>query len=149
MSAGPLIAFLVLNTAAPAMLAANCESLSALVLPNATITLSQTVEAGAFTRPSLAPAQQASFKRLPAFCRVAADLKPTSDSDIKIEVWMPSEHWNGKFMGVGNGGWSGAIVYPALAMAVNRGYAAASTNTGHDGADASFALGHPEKLVDF
>jgi feruloyl esterase len=52
-------------------------------------------------------------------------------------------------MGVGNGGWSGAVVYPALSMAVNRGYAAASTNTGHDGATAEFALGHPEKLVDF
>jgi feruloyl esterase len=68
---------------------------------------------------------------------------------IKIEVWMPVANWNGKFMGVGNGGWSGAIVYGALASALNHGYAAASTNTGHDGGDASFALGHPEKLVDF
>jgi feruloyl esterase len=62
---------------------------------------------------------------------------------------MPAEGWNRKFMGVGNGGWSGNIVYPALGAAVSRGYAAASTNTGHDGGDASFAPGHPEKLVDF
>jgi feruloyl esterase len=149
MSASPLIALLAFATTPPAILAATCESLSALALPSATITRAQAVEAGAFTLPSLPPAQQASFKRLPAFCRVAAELKPTSDSDIKIEVWMPSERWNGKFMGVGNGGWSGAIVYPALAMAVNRGYAVASTNTGHDGGDATFALGHPEKLADF
>ena len=39
-----------------------------------------------------------------------------------------------------------------LAMeALRRGYAAASTDTGHTGTggDASFALGHPEKLTDF
>src|SRR5258708_12377398 len=52
-------------------------------------------------------------------------------------------------MGVGNGGWSGAIVYQALVFAVLHNYAAASTNTGHDGGDASFAPGHPEKLGDF
>ena len=60
---------------------------------------------------------------------------------------MPAEGWNRKFMGVGNGGWSGAISYPALATALGRGYAVASTNTGHDGGDASFVPGHPEKLV--
>jgi feruloyl esterase len=134
---------------APATFAATCESLAKLALPNTTITKAEAVPAGAFAAPKIPPAQQASFKRMPSFCRVAAEIKPTSDSDIKIEVWLPAENWNGKFMGVGNGGWSGAIVYQALAMAVNRGYAAASTNTGHDGTDATFALGHPEKLADF
>ena len=148
MSTAHLVTVLAAAATAPAMFAA-CESISGLSLPGTTITRAETVEAGAFSLPSAPPPQQASFKRLPAFCRVAAQLTPTADSDIKIEVWMPSEHWNGKFMGVGNGGWSGAIVYPALAMALNRGYAAASTNTGHDGGDASFALGHPEKLADF
>jgi feruloyl esterase len=133
----------------PAAFAATCESLSTLALADATITKAETVAAGAFTLPNLSPAQQAAFERLPAFCRVAAVVRPTSDSEIKIEVWLPGQNWNGKFMGVGNGGWSGAIVYPALAMALNHGYAAASTNTGHDGADATFVTGHPEKLVDF
>ena len=134
---------------APAALGATCESLIGLSLPDTTITKAEAVAAGEFNAPNLAPPQQAPFKRLPAFCRIAAEIKPTSDSDIKIEVWMPAENWNGKFMGVGNGGWSGAIVYGALGMAVNRGYAVASTNTGHDGTTAEFALGHPEKLVDF
>src|ERR1700736_3159898 len=147
MSATHFIALLAATTA-PAMFAA-CESISGLSLPGTTITLAETVAAGAFTLPSAPPAQQASFKRMPAFCRVAAQLTPTADSDIKIEVWMPSEHWNGKFLGVGNGGWSGAISYPGLALGLSRGYATASTNTGHDGGDASFALGHPEKLADF
>jgi feruloyl esterase len=86
---------------------------------------------------------------LPAFCRVEATLTPSSDSDIKIEVWLPTADWNGKFQAVGNGAWSGAIGYAALADALRRGYAASSTDTGHAGGSASFALGHPEKLIDF
>jgi feruloyl esterase len=133
----------------PAAVGADCQSLSALSLPATTITKVEAVAAGAFTLPNVNPGQQNALKQLPAFCRVAATIRPSSDSEIKIEVWMPAEGWNGKFMGVGNGGWSGAIVYPALATAIGRGYAAASTNTGHDGGDASFVPGHPEKLVDF
>jgi feruloyl esterase len=79
---------------------------------------------------------------------VAATLKPSSDSDIKIEVWMPAAGWNGKFQGVGNGGWAGSISYSALAAALAAGYATASTDTGHAGNTAAFALDHPEKLVD-
>src|SRR5206468_8260751 len=139
---------LALLSAAP-VFGANCEALSALSLPATTIDKAEAVAAGAFILPSLNPCQQTAFGKLPAFCRVAATVRPTSDSEIKIEVWMPAEGWNGKFMGVGNGGWSGAIVYPALATALGRGYATASTNTGHDGGDASFVPGHPEKLVDF
>jgi feruloyl esterase len=86
---------------------------------------------------------------LPAFCRVAATLKPTADSNIKIEVWMPASGWNGRFQGVGNGGWDGSIAYAGLASALRRGYAAGSTDTGHAGDTGSFAVGHPEKLVDF
>jgi Tannase and feruloyl esterase len=134
---------------APVAAAATCEGLAGLELPATTITKVETVPAGEFTLPGLAPPALANFKRLPAFCRIAATIKPVADSEIKIEVWMPVEKWNGKFMGVGNGGWSGAISYPALGLALNRGYATASTNTGHDGGDATFAPGHPEKLVDF
>jgi feruloyl esterase len=62
---------------------------------------------------------------------------------------MPSTGWNGKFQGIGNGGFAGSISQPALAAAVARGYATASTDTGHSGADASWAMGHPEKIVDY
>ena len=95
------------------------------------------------------PPGNSSCIALPPFCRVAATLKPTADSDIKIEVWLPASDWNGKFQAVGNGAWSGAIAYPAMATALRRGYATASTDTGHAGGSASFALGHPEKLIDF
>jgi feruloyl esterase len=88
------------------------------------------------------------YQRVPAFCRVQATLRPSSDSDIRIEVWMPTAGWNGRFQAVGNRGWGGAIMYPLLAAAVRDGYAGASTDTGHAGGGASFALGHPEKVVD-
>jgi feruloyl esterase len=89
------------------------------------------------------------MRNLPAFCRIAATLMPSADSDIKIEVWMPTSGWNGKFEAVGNGGWSGAINYGGMANAIRSGYASASTDTGHSGGSAGFALGHPEKLIDF
>jgi feruloyl esterase len=128
--------------------AATCESLTSQALPATTITTAQAVSAGAFTQPG-GGRGGAAFASLPAFCRVAATLKPTSDSDIKIEVWMPASGWNGKFLAVGNGGWTGSIAYPALAEGLARGYATASTDTGHEGGSASFGLGHPEKVIDF
>jgi feruloyl esterase len=122
-----------------------------LSLPNAKVTTAQRVAPGTFTLPGTpAPAAAASLlARLPEFCRVAATLTPSADSDIKIEVWLPSSGWNGKFQAVGNGGWNGSIPYLALANAVATGYATAATDTGHVGNTAAFALGHPEKLIDF
>jgi feruloyl esterase len=134
--------------AAPALAAASCESLASLALPDATISSSQSVPPGAFTLPGKAVASD-SYKDLPAFCRVTATLKPTSDSDIKVEVWLPAEGWNRKYQAVGNGGWAGVISYSALAEALRSGYAASSTDTGHVGGRGIFALGHPEKLIDF
>jgi feruloyl esterase len=142
---------ILLSAITPAV-AATCDSLSSLTLPDTTITLAQPVGPGEFNPPSgraSGPPNSGVFKNLPAFCRVAATLKPSSDSDIKIEVWLPASGWNGKFQAVGNGGWAGVISYSAMAEAIGRGYATSSTDTGHVGATGSFALGHPEKLTDF
>jgi feruloyl esterase len=150
MLAGGLVA-VALSTAAmqvPAVAQArSCSDLAKMVLPHATITMAASVPAGGFAPD--AQGESGDFTALPAFCRVAATLTPTSDSDIKIEVWLPASGWNGKFQAVGNGAFSGAIAYPAMGRALARGYAAASTDTGHVGNTASFALGHPEKLIDF
>jgi len=128
--------------------ASSCERLSSLALPNTSITLAQVVPAGAFALPGTRPATL-QFSQLPAFCRVAATLTPSSDSDIKIELWLPLADWNGKFEAVGNGGWAGTITYDWLAAALQEGYATASTDTGHADASASFAIRHPEKVIDF
>src|SRR5918999_2427230 len=131
-----------------------CDGLASLRLPNATVTSAAEVAAGAFTPPTapgrgVAPAVATTLASLQPFCRVAITSKPTTDSDIKIEVWLPARSWNGKLQAVGNGGWAGTISYPAMASALARGYAAASTDTGHTTPGASFVVGHPEKLVDY
>src|ERR1700676_4155941 len=125
---------------------AACMRLTSLTLPNTTVTSAQVVPAGQFKPPAGAAAE---FAHLPAFCRVALTLTPSHDSDIKSEAWLPISNWNGKFQEVGNGGWNGDIQYGALAEALRRGYATSSTDTGHAGGSASFALGHPEKLIDY
>ncbi|OYX06871.1 MAG: feruloyl esterase [Sphingomonadales bacterium 32-68-7] len=119
-------------------------------------TAADVVAAGAFRQPAPPGAPPpgvgaGAYGNLPEFCRVQATLTPTSDSDIKVEVWLPTDGWNGKFVGVGNGIWAGQITYSALAETLARGYAVASTDTGHtgNGLTAEWAVGHPEKLVDF
>jgi hypothetical protein len=127
-----------------------CNSLSGLKLPNTTIVSAKSVPAGPFTIPASAFGPPHAVK-VPAFCRVEGVIKPTADSDIKFEVWMPASGWNHKFDGVGNGGFAGSINYPDLAAGLRAGFATASTDTGHTGSaiDGRWALGHPEKIVDF
>ena len=114
---------------------ATCESLASLSLPNTTH--------GGITFVAA--------KDLPEFCRVAGVAKPSKDSEIKFEVWMPTSNWNGNFMGLGNGGMGGSISYGNMSAPLSRGYATASTDTGHEGTgqDGSYALSHREKVIDF
>ena len=141
---------LVLTVLSLPVLGATCDSLLSLQLPDAAIDTAQVVAAGTFAMPAGAgqPNGGPNFKGLPEFCRVAATLKPSGDSDIKIEVWLPNPAaWNGKYLGVGNGGRAGVISYGATGAPLGRGYAVASTDTGHagTGADGTFAFGHPER----
>ena len=85
-----------------------------------------------------------------AFCRVEAVARPSTDSDIRFEVWLPLE-WNGRMWGVGNGNFAGQISYHGLATHVAEGYATVATDAGHaaDSMDSTWALGHAEKVTDF
>jgi len=135
--------------------AATCEKLAQLSLPNANITSAEVVATGAFqpstTLTPWAAQADALYRSLSAFCRVRIASHPSSDSDIKIEVWMPLEGWNGKLQGRGNGGFAGEIDDFSLAIALHEGYATAGTDTGHaaSGTNARWALGHPQKVTDF
>jgi len=128
--------------------ATSCESLGTLTLPHAAVTLAASLDAHAFTRPS-AVAGGPTLSNIAPMCRVTVTSKPSPDSDISIEAWLPVSGWNGKFVAVGNGGWAGTINYGLLNDALSRGYAAAGTDTGHVGGSGSFAFGHPEKLIDY
>jgi feruloyl esterase len=138
---------LAAGPAAPMVGAAgtSCTNLAALTIPSVTIKSSTPIAAGPFS-----PASSGTPMTLPAFCRIEATARPTSDSEIKFEVWIPpADAWNGKFEGVGNGGYSGSISYAAMATGLRRGYAVASTDTGHTGDDLKFGQGHPEKVIDY
>jgi feruloyl esterase len=89
---------------------------------------------------------------IPAHCRVQLVLKPSSDSLINMELWLPpTDKWNGKFMGVGNGGFAGSIqgLNNEMPQALRLGYATSGTDTGHQGGGGEWAIGHPEKMIDF
>ncbi|RRA50320.1 tannase/feruloyl esterase family alpha/beta hydrolase [Acidipila sp. EB88] len=128
-----------------ALRAEPCEQLLGATAPTSVVTLAKLVSEGDFTPAGTAD----TLHDLPSFCRVAATLKPSSDSDIRIEVWLPAAHWNGKFLAVGSGGWGGSLAYAAMADALRRGYATSATDDGHTGPSASFVVGHPEKFIDF
>ena len=146
--------FLIMGSslsASRAEAATACETVATLSLPDTTVVVAETVAAGAFSPPNARgrAAERQTFGTLPAFCRVALVSKPTADSDIRIEVWLPATGWNGKLQAVGEGGLAGSIPYAQMAPALARGYTATGTDTGHVGGNASFMPGHPEKLVDF
>src|ERR1700760_2665846 len=108
----------------PAQAQSNCEKLKDLKLENASVTSAESVAAGPFKLPpGLVPSVD-----VPAFCRVKAELKPSSDSLIKMELWLPADGWNGKFEQVGNGGLAGSINLLQLATAMKSGFAAAGTD---------------------
>jgi feruloyl esterase len=142
-----LVVFCVAHPTAAQTTGRACAELSSFTLPKGIVTVAEAVAAGQFTPPGGAAAQTAN--PLPAFCRVAATLKPSADSNIAIEVWLPAGSWNGKLQAVGNGAFNGNVPYGAMMAALRRGYAAAGTDTGHVGGGAQWALGHPEKVIDF
>jgi feruloyl esterase len=147
MNAGLLLSLIALVAGAPApgLQAQSCETLSRLTSPTVSITFAKTIDTGALTPDG----STATISHLPAFCRVVATIKPTADSDIGTEVWLPVANWNGKFLAVGSGGWGGSIAYDEMADALRRGYATSATDDGHTGHGASFIVSHYEKFVDF
>ena len=175
-----MLGTLTVAVMAATMAATPCEGLKAVSLPNTTITTAEFVQegpqqpaaggrgagapAGAPAAGVPAAATAAGNNRgggggrgpapviLPAHCRVVAVLKPTSDSLINMELWLPpADKWNGKFQALGNGGWAGSIqgLTNGMPAALRAGYATAGNDTGHEGGNGVFALGHEEKLVDF
>jgi feruloyl esterase len=145
--AGSLLTLAVAASVSTTAMAAPCENLASVAIPETTITVAQSVSAGTFTPPIGAP-----IVGLPAFCRVALTIAPSTDSHINVEVWMPAAGWNGRFEGTGGGGYTGAISYGALATGVQLGYAVANTDMGTAPAtvlDGTALVGHPQRWLDF
>jgi feruloyl esterase len=148
-----MISSIVLLLGVAAAAATPCENLATLKLSDTTITSSVLVPEGpppARGGGGGRGAAAAPPANIPAHCRVQIVLKPTSDSLINMELWLPS-NWNGKFMGVGNGGFAGSIqgLTGDMPTALRLGYATAGTDTGHQEPGGNWAIGHPEKMIDF
>jgi feruloyl esterase len=117
---------------------------------NATVILAQPVAAGDYTA-----SDGVKLTGLPSFCRIFAVASPHPASHILIELWMPeAAKWNGKFLGIGNGGHAGKIGSSGLASGLRRGYASASTDMGSSpaalsGVEFNFGNGRPEAIRDF
>jgi feruloyl esterase len=150
-----------------------CTNLQSLQLLHTTITSAKDNTSGVFVVPGSNP--PATFTGLPAFCRVTATLTPSSDSSIKIEVWLPESTWNGRFLGTGGGGFQGVITYAELASGIQHGFASTNSDlgTGSSGcsplycgsngnmgnplaiafgdpaAPSTGLFGHPERIKDF
>jgi Tannase and feruloyl esterase len=139
--------FAVFYSSSSLLHGASCDALKDLKLTDATIAMAERVTSGDLEGPGI----ETPLHELPAFCRVAGVLRPTADSEIKFEVWIPEHDWNGRFLGVGNGGFAGSIYYQQLAGNLRRGFATAGSDAGHtaEAEDATWAFGHPEKVKDF
>jgi feruloyl esterase len=121
-----------------------CSNLASVAFPGAVITKAECVSGGSFTPPGSTQI----FSGLPPFCRVAATLKPVEGSNIRIEVWLPQNNWNQRFLGTGNGGGAGNINFGPLAAGLKRGFATANTDMGTS-PGPNEAVGHPERWIDF
>jgi feruloyl esterase len=162
-----------MSSAVAAAVGTACDELVSMTIPNVEIRSATVVPAGLFpprgaigtllqklfqpggTIATILPGRFQRFGAtnsfvLPEFCRIEATARPVQDSEINFELWIPPPgNWNGKFQGVGNGGWSGDLDYAAMARALRQGYATASHDTGHSGGDLKFGQRHPEKVVDY
>ena len=139
--------FLCLLFASSSLLfAADCPSLKNLQLADTQITFADTVTSGDFLTTS-----SGMLHDLPPFCRVAGQIRPSQDSKIRFEVWLPMKGWNRHLIGTGNGGFAGTFYYQQMGPYLKRGFAASGSDAGHqaEGTDSTWAYGHPEKMKDF
>ncbi|MGJ7916185.1 tannase/feruloyl esterase family alpha/beta hydrolase [Massilia sp. LXY-6] len=130
---------------------AACETLVGAVVPGARVISAAVVAAGGFILPMAVPEPglRERAASLPAFCRVQANAAPTPDSNIGIELWLPLEGWNGRFLGTGNGGAAGSIAYGmGMIEGLKRGFAVANTDMGV-APDIAQVDEHPERWKDF
>jgi feruloyl esterase len=121
------------------------QRINRLSLEGLTITDIQMVPQGKYTPAATGK----ELEGLPAFCRIAVTLRPTPQSEIKMELWLPQSNWNGRLLGTGNGGGAGSIVYASLAGGIKKGYATANTDMGTSRGGANGAIDNPGVWADF
>lgn len=129
--------------AGAAMAAMDCAALLGVTTADATMT------AAAVVNP---PASVGGQSVTTTFCRVQGTARPSLDSEIKFEVWLPpaTASWTGRLKVNGTGGYAGAIPYARLNQDIGDGFVTAGSNMGHDGGESpAWTLNRPEKVKDW
>ncbi|NGY04107.1 tannase/feruloyl esterase family alpha/beta hydrolase [Solimonas terrae] len=147
----PLLAAMPWFAACSSAETASCGKLASVPIDHGEIVAAERVRGGFHFNWRTALIGIPGF-RLPASCRVELRLHPSPESDIHVRVWLPeAQRWNGRFQGIGNGGFAGSIDTMSMTVALGAGYAVAATDTGHEGkdTDGSWALHRPDLIEDF
>jgi len=133
-------AILCASAALPLTAAATCSSLNSLKITDLRVTaLTPVAPAPSWTLPRVRGVTVSK-----PFCRVEGII----EKEIGFEIWLPpAADWNERFLETGQGGNAGIEDYRDMARGVNRGYASASTDTGHKIEDTHWVLGDPQRLV--
>jgi feruloyl esterase len=139
------IAFLVSATTVHAQ--PDCRALNGVQIAHTTITEAQDVAAHFSVADASRGAAPQSATASRSFCRVKGLITPSPTSQIRFETWLPAD-WNGDYFQTGNGGLAGAIRYPELVHALNRGFAASSTDNGTSQTDFSWTI-DPARMLDY
>jgi feruloyl esterase len=128
--------------------ASSCADLLNLKLPHAKLTEAQVVPSGGYKEPGN-NSQHHDYSDLPSFCRVHGFSTPVPDSKIGFEIWLPLQRWSGRLHMVGNGAYESDIYWAQLGDRIRQNDVGVATDTGHDGQELTFGIGHPEKIVDW
>ncbi|NGY03311.1 tannase/feruloyl esterase family alpha/beta hydrolase [Solimonas terrae] len=146
----PVLVLLAIGACADRQIAGPCKQLRDLQFEHAHV-VSATADSGGREFSLIGLFIGLPFFHEPPSCRVELEITPVPDSTIRADVWLPAKAWNGKLQGIGNGGFAGSIDKLSLRYALQQGYAAAATDTGHEAndRDGRWALGHPEKIRDY
>jgi feruloyl esterase len=128
-----------------------CESLKSFTAPYTTITSALLHPGGKYVSTD---GFNLTFADLPPSCQVTASIKPAQDADIKVQIWLPMQRYNGRYLGTGNAGYGGNILDSELAQGINNGFATANTDLGTCPRCAltdktNQLVGHSEKWRDF
>ena len=124
-----------------------CQDLQVKQYEDVTITAVDAVAAGQLWagEPDAGPFRRRVSPQK-AFCRVQGVI----ETEIGFELWLPQPRdWNGKFLAGGVGGDAGTFNYADLPRGIDRGYAAATTDTGHKASERTWMLGDPVRLQNF
>ena len=130
-------------------ISAVCEGLRTLHVEATRVLTASFLPGGELQQPGSGTSKRPTLQ-LPAHCAIRTAVATSSDSAVTSEIWLPApDAWNGKLLATGNGGYSSALSLPEMADGLQRGYAVAGSDTGHQGDSLEFGVGHEERIRDW